>query len=58
MTTGLTFLDVEKAFDGVWSEDLIYKMDKMGCPRNMVQMVDSFITGRMVRTRVGSELSG
>lgn len=39
------FLDVEKAFDKVWHEGLIRKLQKI-LPSNVLELVKSYVTGR------------
>lgn len=44
------FLDVAQAFDKVWHEGLLYKMNKM-MPIQMVNLLKSYISDRMFRVR-------
>jgi Reverse transcriptase (RNA-dependent DNA polymerase) len=43
---GFVMLDVEKAFDRVWHQGLLYKMDKLNFPTHLVKMVSSFLKNR------------
>lgn len=45
-STGLITLDIEKAFDAVWHDGLIYKLNKFGFPFYIVKLVNSFIRSR------------
>lgn len=45
-STGVIFLDVEKAFDRVWHNGLLYKMIKLGFPSALIKTVGSFISER------------
>lgn len=42
------FLDVSQAFDRVWHQGLIYKMNKM-LPHNYCQLLESYLSGRKFR---------
>lgn len=44
------FLDVAQAFDKVWHEGLLYKLNKM-LPIQMVNLLKSYISDRMFRVR-------
>lgn len=45
-STGILFLDIEKAFDSIWHKGLVYKLYKMQCPNYLVKLVQSFLSGR------------
>ena len=51
------FLDVEKAYDMVWRQGLLYKMSKIGIKGNMLAWITSFLSSRSFQVRVGSTLS-
>lgn len=51
------FLDVEKAFDRVWHEGLIYKMQQMDIPLHLIKLIESFLTGRTFSVRSDDMLS-
>ena len=50
-------LDVEKAFDSVWHEGLIYKIMKAGTPMPYTRLVISFLCDRTIQVRIKNELS-
>ena len=50
-------LDLEKAFDLVWHQGLLYKMEKLGLKGNILQFVADFLTNRTIRVRIGSSVS-
>lgn len=50
------FLDVAQAFDKVWHEGLLYKMNKI-LPRGYTQLLSSYLSGRIFRVRQESEYS-
>lgn len=45
-STGLILLDVEKAFDSIWHDGLIYKMDKANFPKYLQKIVNAFLRER------------
>ncbi|KAI5748825.1 hypothetical protein M8J76_002286 [Diaphorina citri] len=45
-STVMILLDVEKAFDRVWRDGLIYKLIKLGLPRQIVKITKSYMEGR------------
>jgi len=50
-------LDLEKAFDLVWHQGLLYKMEKMGLNGNILKFVADFLSDRSIRVRVGVAMS-
>ena len=56
-TTGAFSLDVEKAFDSVWHEGLLYKMHRIGVPQYLIALTSSFLKDRVISVRVGESLS-
>lgn len=55
--TVAVLLDMEKAFDRVWHEGLIYKLSTSTAPRRLVRVVASFLEDRQFRVRVDGVLS-
>ncbi|XDV47667.1 hypothetical protein PO909_017241 [Leuciscus waleckii] len=51
------FFDVEKAYDMLWKEGLLIKLDKMGVGGKMYNWVLGFLFGRTIEVRVGKEYS-
>lgn len=51
------FLDIEKAFDTMWVDGLIYKLIKMNLPHYLVRIVSSYLKNRNFRVRLGNQLS-
>lgn len=50
------FLDVAQAFDKVWHEGLIFKLNRF-LPRSYVQLLSSYLSDRVFRVRVENEYS-
>jgi len=44
---------VEKAYDMMWKEGLMIKMEKMGIGGRAFNWVKDFLYGRSIRVRVG-----
>ena len=57
-STGMVMLDVEKAYDTVWQEAVVYKMAKANFPVYLTRMVHSFLKNRSFQVAVNGELSG
>lgn len=56
-TTVAAFLDVEKAFDRVWHDGLIFKLNRMKFPDCYVKLLASYLGGRQFAVEVKGTLS-
>lgn len=56
-TTGVLSFDIEKAFDRVWHNGLIYKMHNLKFPMYMIKIVKSFLSDRKFRVCVNGASS-
>ena len=56
-TTGILSFDIEKAFDRIWQEGLIYKMIKLNIPDGLIHIIHSFIKNRTFRVKIGNDKS-
>lgn len=45
-STGIVLLDIEKAFDSVWHNGLIFKLNKSNVPKYIVKLIKSFVSDR------------
>lgn len=45
-STQIVFLDIQKAFDCVWTNGLIYKMIEFGFSRDLIKLCHSYLTDR------------
>ena len=46
------FLDVEGAFDRVWHQGLVYKLQAMRCPQHLIKLTTSYLEGRSIEVNV------
>ena len=51
------FLDIEKAFDTMWVDGLIYKMINTKFPHYIIKMILSYLKDRKFRVKLGDQLS-
>ena len=49
------FLDISKAFDKVWHEVLIYKLESMGISDSLLKLLQSFLTNRFQRVLLSGQ---
>ncbi|GFT18624.1 probable RNA-directed DNA polymerase from transposon BS [Trichonephila clavipes] len=56
-TTGAVFLDIQKAFDRVWIDGLIYKLIMYNFPPAIIHILYSYLTNRKYKVRVNDTLS-
>jgi len=50
-------LDVEKAFDKVWRNGLIYKLISLNVPNQLINIIKSFLTNRTFRITTDGKIS-
>lgn len=46
ISTGMVLIDIEKAFDSVWHDGLIYKLEKINTPIHLIKLLTSFLRNR------------
>ena len=51
------FLDISKAFDGVWHEELIYKIKCIGVKGDLLALIESFLFERQQRVVLNEQKS-
>lgn len=56
-TTSAAFLDMEKAFDVVWIDGLIYKMKNSNFPYPLVKLTQSYLSNRTFQIRISNQFS-
>ncbi len=52
------FFDIEKAYDMLWKEGLLIKLNKLGIGGRMYNWVLDFLFDRTIEVRVGKDFSG
>lgn len=55
--TALLLVDLEKAFDRVWTAGLLHKMIVLRLPPALMRIIHSYLQGRTYRVRVKESLS-
>ncbi|KAG4068987.1 hypothetical protein HA402_005648 [Bradysia odoriphaga] len=45
-STGMVLIDMEKAFDSVWHDGLLFKLEKVGTPSYLIKIISSFLKDR------------
>lgn len=55
--TGAIFIDIEKAFDRVWHNGLLFKLDRLGIPNYLGIWIRDYLQNRTFRVRVGQSFS-
>lgn len=45
-STGMVLIDMEKAFDSVWHNGLLFKLEKVGTPTYLIKLISSFLKDR------------
>lgn len=56
-STGLVLLDIEKAFDTVWHNGLIYKLLNYGTPKYLCSLIADFLSNRSYVVSVNGTMS-
>lgn len=56
-STGVILLDIEKAFDSIWHNGLIYKLIQLKFPFTLWKLIESFIKNRQFSVFVGDSKS-
>lgn len=51
------FLDINKAFDSVWHEGLLYKLHSLNCPDYLLTVIRDFLNNRQISVKVNNEVS-
>lgn len=55
--TSMTLLDIEKAFDTVWIDGIIYKLIRSNFPLYLIQLISSYLRLRSFKVRINNSLS-
>ncbi|KAK2578341.1 hypothetical protein KPH14_002065, partial [Odynerus spinipes] len=54
LVTVMLLLDIEKAFDRVWTERLLYKLITKGYPDTLVEFLSSYLSNRHLRVQINA----
>ena len=54
--TRSVMIDLEKAFDLVWQQGLLYKMEQLGLHGNVLMFVEDFLKNRSIQICVGAAM--
>lgn len=57
LLTSITFADVSRAFDRVWIKGLLLKLERYGIKGDLLQWLESYLTGRSQRVVLKESLS-
>lgn len=55
--TTLVSLDIQSAFDSVWTRGLLYKLSNQGFDSFWIKIINSFLTNRSFAVKIGSSIS-
>ena len=55
--TGMISLDVAKAFDSVWHNGLLFKLNRFGVPAKLIRLLHSYLLNRCFRSKIGHSTS-
>ena len=53
----IVFFDIEKAYDSMWRDGLLIKLNQMGIGGRVFNWIMNFLTGRKIKVKVGTALS-
>lgn len=56
-TTAALFLDINKAFDSVWTKGLIYKLHCLECPKYLVMFIKNLLENRKLKIKIKDKTS-
>ena len=54
---GSVFLDIQKAFDKVLHEDLLYKLQSMGISGKLCKLLENYLSGRFQKVALNGQTS-
>lgn len=57
-SVGGLFLDLQKAYDSVWPQGLVYRLEEMGVSGRFLKVIHSLVSDRFVAINVNGHLSG
>ena len=57
MSTAMALLDIEKAFDNVWHDGLVFKLLRLQFPSYLVKLIASYLKQRTSKVVIGNIVS-
>ena len=57
MPTIACFFDMQKAFDSVWHEALLFRLIKYKLPRHIINIIKSYLSNRTAQAKINRKLS-
>lgn len=57
-SVGMILMDVEKAYDRIWHDGLIFKLIKINTPKYLILIINSFLRNRTFSVKVDNAASG
>lgn len=51
------FLDINKAFDSVWHEGILYKLYLLKCPKYLLYLIKDYLNNRCLQVKINNEYS-
>ncbi len=57
ISTGMVLIDMEKAFDSIWHDGVIFKLNQIGTPTYLVKLIASFLKERSFVVSVNGKQS-
>lgn len=55
--TVMVLMDIQKAFDRVWINGLIYKLIKLKIPNNLIKTIHSYLDNRRIKVKINQNYS-
>ena len=51
------FMDIRKAFDTVWHQAILFKLQRLNCPQYLILIVKAFLENRKLEIKIGNAVS-
>lgn len=57
LSTGMVLMDIEKAFDSIWHNGLLYKLNQFKFPFYIIKIIQAFLTDRSFNVTLNNAVS-